>query len=62
VYIFSILVLSVAAILARVVIALLGLFYPHFVFIAAIILILRLLGWDRGYPVVSESMSSALQD
>jgi len=31
-----------------------GLFYPHFVFIAAIILILRLLGW-AGLPRLSQN-------
>lgn len=43
-----------------VAIALLGLFYPHFVLIAAIILILRLLRWNRGLPRLSRNRSDYL--
>lgn len=43
-----------------VAIALLGWFYPHFVLIAAIILILRLLRWDRGLPRLSRNRSDYL--
>lgn len=43
--------------LVCVTIALLGLFYPHFVFIAAIILILRLLHWEKGLPRLSQNQS-----
>ena len=41
-------------------ITLLGLFYPHFVFIAALILILRLLRWDEGPPRLSKNRSDYL--
>jgi len=46
--------------LMAVAIALLGLFYPPGVFIAATILILRVLHWERGLPRLSQNRNSYL--